>query len=133
MFGLGFLWFSLVGLVCMCFGVFLINFRHLLRLAALSCFIAQLVKGRKTINSTIAFDLFLLLCSSFKLPSHDLVSKIYLFVLGLGLVVTKINNERLFDIWIRPLYEFIKSTSWPLFNFLIFFSFILCVETELFQ
>lgn len=116
MFGLGFLWFSLVGLVCLCFGLFKISFRHLLRLAVLSCFIEQLVKGRKTINSTIVFDLFLLLCSSFKLLSHDLVNKMYLVFLGLGLVVTKINNERLFETWIGPLYAFIRNTSWPLFN-----------------
>lgn len=61
MFGLDFLWFSLVGLVCLCFGVFLINFKPLLKLSVLSYFTAQLVscKGRKAVACTIVFDVFL--------------------------------------------------------------------------
>ena len=97
------------------------DFRDILILAVLSWFSAGLVGWRKTVSSAIAFGIFLLLCSSFKSSSHDLVSRTYDFILGLGLTVTKINTESLSEIWIRPLYAFYKTTSWPLFNFLDFF------------
>lgn len=77
MFGVFVIFFDWLSLLV--FWGFLINFRHLLRLAVLSCFAAQLAKGRKAVQSSVGFDLFLLLCSSFKLSSRDLVSKICLF------------------------------------------------------
>lgn len=92
--------------------IFFSVFRGVRRLGMLSWFTAQLVEWRKTVSFTIVFGIFLLLCSSFKLSSHDLASRIYRFILGLGLIVTKINPESLSEIWIRPLYAFCKSTSW---------------------
>ena len=99
------------------FFFFVSDFRDVLRLAVLSWFTAELVEWRKTVSSGIAFGVFSLLCSSFKLPSHDLASRSYHFIFGLGLMVTKINIESLSEIWIRQFY---KTASWPLFNFTFF-------------
>lgn len=87
-------------------------------------FTAQVVEWRKTVSSAVACGVFSLLCSSFKLSSHDLASRSFHFILGLGLTVMKINIERLSEIWIRPLYAFYKTASWPLFTFLHFFFFL---------
>lgn len=65
------------------------DFRDVLRLAVLSWFTAQFIKCRKRVSSTNAFGIFLLLYSSFKLSSHDLASRTYRFILGLGLIVNK--------------------------------------------
>ena len=92
---------------------FVSDFRDVLRLAVLSWFTAELVEWRKTVSSGIAFGVFSLLCSSFKLPSHDLASRSCHFIFGLGLMVTKINIESLSEIWIRQFY---KTASWPLFT-----------------
>lgn len=93
--------------------IFFSGFRGVLRLAVLTWFTAQLVEWRKTVSFAIVFGIFSELCSSFKLPSHALASRIYRFILGLGLIVTKVNPESLSDLHTsRSLSDLLHVLLW---------------------
>lgn len=108
---------------------FLSGFGATLRLAVLSWFAAQLVKGRKTATSSTSFGIFSFLCSSFKSYFHNLASRIYHLSLGFGLIVMNINTESLSEVWLRPPYAFHETASGHCLNLLFFLPlFVLSVE-----